>query len=344
MIWQLIDALDPEWDAKGAPRPPSNAMAFVISTSDWPEVSVSKYPDPVPVFGISTTTLAWEIPVPGSQVVDTYVMSTRINYDDNHPDLDGDDVRPINLVPWPERLPKAVFRGGPTCNTQLHSNQWELCPRNVAYRAGKERPDLLDIGLSDFPPEAANESVAGHMSLPDHSKYKYVLTFDGHTYGRRTTELMMTQSAILMQQSLFDYREFHYPALVPWHHFVPIYCTAGYCPLASTVDALRANDELAKTIGLAANQFLRTYLSHEGRACYWRLLLRSMENFFDFEGMKENEETAMAVDKNNTTATLAKKEVKQSSFEADTRHLFEVRKENKNALSGTDVLVVDPRV
>jgi hypothetical protein len=274
MAGQLVDALDAKWDAAGAPALPSSALGFMLSTRDWPFGDMADHPEPYPVLGVTSTPKHWDIPVPGAHVVRAHRWATRMDR--------GDEAR----VPWEKRIPKAVFRGSATCPGVLGNDRYHACPRVVAWKAGRARPDVLDVGLTNFfgMPETRNETAAEPMSFADHSAYKYALSFDGHSYAMRATELLATGSTLLMATSLYGYREFYYSALVPWRHYVPFGCFSDSCVAVAVAEKLQQRDADARAIGEAGTAFLHTYLSDAGRACYWRLLLRELEPLYDFGG------------------------------------------------------------
>ncbi len=143
---------------------------------------------------------------------------TMPNYDDvrirmgynNDLKTQKDILFPPYETDWNKKIPKAVFRGGPTgCGTTSETN-----PR---LRLAEMRNDEMDVGItwkkegntkirganaridpvrgismveSDVPP-------VGFMTMKDQSKHKYLIHIDGNVAAYRLLQTMLTGSLIL---------------------------------------------------------------------------------------------------------------------------------------------------
>ena len=296
MMRLLLDALDPTWDAEGAPAVPDASMGFIINTYNIPLAFFQYYPEgPVPLLSVAAEFgTAWDVPVPGAHMFNARQMLAQLDVPSLHPynctSSAASGGSPADArTPWDCRVAKAVFRGAPSCSVvDLERRKAGDCSRVKAWQLGQAHPALLDVGLTGTDGgvgiEAALASVTPvpFQSIATHVDYKFALALDGMTYSRRLAELLATGAAVLLQNSRFE--EFFFgPAFVPGQHFLAFDCNASYCPLPQLVSQLRANDCIAREIGAAGTRFLRTYLSPAGTACYWRLLLRELVPFFAFE-------------------------------------------------------------
>ncbi len=125
--------------------------------------------------------------------------------------------------PWAAKQGKAYFRGTPYCG--IH--RFGRCSRYVIPRLAHEgRAPLLDVGLVEYEPSHDTER-RDHPSYAPLTKarrepeaalarYKYLLHLDGHSFSSRLQHLLLTNAAVLKQQSM--YVEYYYRALQPWQH------------------------------------------------------------------------------------------------------------------------------
>lgn len=63
---------------------------------------------------------------------------------------------------------------------------------------------------------------------------------------------------------------FYFYAMQPWVHYVPTGFN-GLSEIESIVDFLRANDGLARKVGLNSKRFAHVHLGEEGRLCYFKV-------------------------------------------------------------------------
>ncbi|RYE85313.1 MAG: hypothetical protein EOO65_00655 [Methanosarcinales archaeon] len=227
-------------------------LVFVLSTSDWPLVSKTAFPQAIPVLGTTTTPAHWDIPVPGS------VLWTWKSHAPSRT--------------WRSRQDVAFFRGSATCASYDDMLQ---CPRVLAWMHAQQHPCDVDVGITNRVDVAAMAGRAPARAAPiaEHESYRYLLSFDGNSYARRFAEIMGLGSTVLKAVSVHGYEEFFYPLLQEWVHFVPFECTPQSCDIAAVVRELREHADSAEAIAHNMQAFKERYLSPTSLDTYWHVLL-----------------------------------------------------------------------
>ncbi|RYE84467.1 MAG: hypothetical protein EOO65_02205 [Methanosarcinales archaeon] len=230
-------------------------VRFILSTSDWPIAHKATFQVPPPVLGTTTTRLHWDIPVPGS-VLHTWKPAA------------------VNVT-WSERKDVAFFRGSPTCfNYSIPTH----CPRFLAWKHGQLFPGELDVGITRFMniTAAAGQVVTPSVPIAEHARFRYLLSFDGHSYARRFAEIMDLGSTVLKADSILGYEEFYYPLLQEWVHYVPFVCQHESCNIADVVRSLRRQPARAEWIANNLKAFAEDALSAASVNMYWHVVLRNL--------------------------------------------------------------------
>ena len=134
-----------------------------------------------------------------------------------------------NSITWSSKRPQAVFRGSTTGGVFTPKN-WRDFSRSKAVLAGKERPDLVDAGFTDVVQMEDKLVIQEEfdrlglrkepMSHHEQLSYKMVLNIDGNSLADRFPSQLISNSAILKQESLNI--EYWYDELVPWKHYIPL--------------------------------------------------------------------------------------------------------------------------
>ena len=186
------------------------------------------------------------------------------------------------IYPWASKRGAAYFRGTPYCG--IHN--FGRCSRYVLARlAHDNRSDLLDVGLVEY--NSAHDTELHHArrhglrssgalrqaARRDESAYgtyKYLLHLDGHSFSNRLQSLLLSNSLVLKQQSV--YTEYYYRALRPWEHYVPFYRDSAEDILDVLPNVTRFDDD-ARAIARRGQAFVHSHLHVDGRMCYWRHLL-----------------------------------------------------------------------
>jgi hypothetical protein len=171
---------------------------------------------------------------------------------------------------WKNKINKAVFRGattgaGVTSNTNQRLKALDIC---------KKTPDLLDVGITSWnlrprkyegepylqTIERSEYPLSQKLNLQDQSKYKYILTLEGHVAAYRLSYELSTESVILLAGS--KWKMWYYKFLKPYIHYVPI--AEDLHDLVKQVEWCIDNDEKCEQIALNAKKFYDTYLGTRG--------------------------------------------------------------------------------
>ncbi|GAA5877322.1 hypothetical protein JCM3774_001636 [Rhodotorula dairenensis] len=222
------------------------------------------------LFSLRSSNLHFDIPIPDP-----------VGYGSN-----GNYVWPdrSTLVPWAEKVDKAVFRGSASFNFGV--DNWHSNARFRAVQFSNSHPDLLDIGMTALHPKpvppltakpeerdkgffpqptvqeilnSAGIELAKPMTFYEQSQYKYILDIDGGLGSSRRIAMLQTGSVPLLTES--NWFCTHNKLLVPWVHYVPI--AEDFSDLLDKVRWLRDNDDYARSIVEHASAFADAYLTKQ---------------------------------------------------------------------------------
>lgn len=176
----------------------------------------------------------------------------------------------IVRIPWKDKITKAVFRGsstgaGSTPDTNQRLKVLEIAKANDKY---------MDVGITkwnlrirkhetdDFFRiiERSSYPVVAPLSLQEQSKFKYIITLEGHVAAYRLSYEMSSGSVILLATS--DYDMWFYKFLEPWVHFVPV--NADLSDLVDRIKWCTRNDAKCEKIAENAYNFYSNYLGASG--------------------------------------------------------------------------------
>ncbi|WP_029274507.1 glycosyl transferase family 90 [Pedobacter borealis] len=97
-------------------------------------------------------------------------------------------------------------------------------------QTNKIRSKLLEIGLENnsvfhFQDTYVDNFVlhkkdVPYLSLPDHTKYKYLLDIEGNSYSARLKFLFFSQRVLFIQDR--SWKEYFHYKLKPYEHFIPV--------------------------------------------------------------------------------------------------------------------------
>ena len=195
-------------------------------------------------------------------------------------------------VPWKDRKPTAVFRGGTTgCGVTVDSN-----PRlKLAYISTTTDPDedgipYLDAGISNWnlrPRKLQNEKylqtieinklpfgLAKRLSPKEQSEYKYIVNVDGHVTAFRLSMELNMGSVVLLAQS--PWKIWYSDLLVPYEHYVPV--REDLSDLIEQIKWCRDNDEKCQQIVQNAKDFFQKYLQKKGALDYMQKVLVDLKD------------------------------------------------------------------
>ncbi len=120
----------------------------------------------------------------------------------------SNDIPTINKVGWYGNI------YSPLSDVPEHST------RPLLYNMGKEHPDLLDIVHVSPVGHNINENVPQYLSLPDLTKYKYLIDIGGNGWSGRLKWLLFTKRPLLLVDRI--YIEYFYNDLIPYVHYIPV--------------------------------------------------------------------------------------------------------------------------
>ncbi len=190
-------------------------------------------------------------------------------------------------MPWHDKKPTAVFRGGTTgCGVTIDTN-----PRlKLAYIAsvtppGPDGVPMLDAGITSFnlrPRKVSGEpylqtiepanlpfSTVGRLSPEEQSTYKYIINVDGHVSAFRLSYEMSMGSTIMLVGS--PWRIWFTTMLEPYVHYVPV--LHDMSDLVEKVIWCREHDKECEEIAANALSFFNTYLQKDGILDYMQKTL-----------------------------------------------------------------------
>lgn len=195
-------------------------------------------------------------------------------------------------IPWSDKKPTAVFRGGTTgCGVTVNTN-----PRlKVAYISATTAPDengvpYLDAGVTNWnlrPRKLQNEKYLNTIeidNLPfgllqrltpkEQSAYKYIINIDGHVTAYRLSIELSMGSVILLVDS--PWKIWYSDLLVPYVHYVPV--KADLSNLVEQIKWCRENDSKCEQIAKNAVNFFNLYLQKKGVLDYIQKTLVDLKN------------------------------------------------------------------
>lgn len=190
-------------------------------------------------------------------------------------------------VPWDNKKPTAVFRGGTTgCGVTIDSN-----PRlKLAYLSSVTELDengvpYLDAGVTNWnlrPRKLQNEKylrtieiedlpfgLSNRLSPQEQAGYKYIINVDGHVTAFRLSMELSMGSVILLVDS--PWKIWYRDMLVPYEHYVPV--REDLSNLIEQIKWCRENDLKCQGIAQNALQFFNTYLHKKGVLDYMQKTL-----------------------------------------------------------------------
>lgn len=262
-------------------------IEFFINRRDYPQMKVDgtepynhiwgskhhplqshKYDKYAPILSGSSSKMYADIPFP------TYEDWARATYQKTgnvfpnacreYPD--------IKLTPWSKKINRAVFRGATTgAGVTEETNQ-----RLKAFEIGLKNKDVLDIGVTkwNLRPRKFEDSQylqtiergkgnyprANKLDLQDQSRYKYILTLEGHVAAYRLSYELSSGSVILLASSQWQIWYSH--LLIPYQHYVPV--KEDLSDLLSQIEWCKTNDEKCSNIAKNARLFYDKYLGIKG--------------------------------------------------------------------------------
>jgi hypothetical protein len=190
----------------------------------------------------------------------------------------------IESPEWDKKKPIAVFRGASTgSGTTIDTNQ-RL--KALAIADSLENDGRLDVGITSWNTrprkyetdvylstiERASYIETSKLSLQQQSKYKYILTLEGHVAAYRLSYELSSGSVVLLAKS--RWQMWYYRFLKPYIHYVPV--ENDLSDLLERVDWCRGHDDECRKIAENARQFYDKYLGVNGILDFLQRLLMGL--------------------------------------------------------------------
>jgi len=179
--------------------------------------------------------------------------------------------------PWQNKEKKALMRAA------IQNGMSANCTRVWLLQLAKT-PDgqrLLDVGLTNNLKTGFKAELSNYVDIPDHSKWRYLISADGFTASCRFGKLLQTNSVVLKEES-------------PWIEYYYRSVQAGKQYVAFTKDTVmqvllkleQEPDSRLQEIASNAQAFAYKYLSQHAKALYfckamrrYNELVRGVEEF-----------------------------------------------------------------
>lgn len=237
----------------------------IWGSKHYPLVS-HKYDKYTPILSASSTNMHADIPFP------TYEDWARATYQETQLVFPNSCRKypHIALTQWKQKIEKAVFRGASTGSGLTPATNQRL----KALEMGHQHRNMLDVGITKWnlrprkledaeylqTIERDNYPKATKLSLQDQSRYKYILTLEGHVAAYRLSYELSSGSVVLLAGS--QWQMWYYPFLKMYEHYVPV--KEDLSDLLSKIEWCKANDDKCAHIAKNALDFYNKYLGIEG--------------------------------------------------------------------------------
>lgn len=258
----------------------------IWGTTDLPLVSHA-YEQYVPILSMSNTERYSDVLIP------TWEEWARIqSYEGKWFPRTCRDYSEKFEIPWCDKKPTAVFRGGTTgCGVTIDSN-----PRlKISYLSSITEPNAdgipyLDAGVTNWnlrPRKIQNEKylrtieiselpfgLSNRLSPQEQAGYKYIVNVDGHVSAFRLSIELSMGSVILLVDS--PWKIWYRDLLVPYEHYVPV--REDMTNLIDQIKWCREHDDECQRIAQNAYQFFETYLQKKGVLDYMQKTLVDLKD------------------------------------------------------------------
>jgi len=152
----------------------------------------------------------------------------------------GDKESTVNKVGW----------YGSTTSPQSHVVEYKTRP--LLKKIGDENPDDFDIiDIRPVKYQINEKVINNYISLPDLTKYKYLLDIGGNGYSGRLKYLLYSKRPILLIDR--NYVEYFHDDLKPYEHYIPV--EMDLSDLLDQVEWMKQNPDKCKEIAQNAYNF-----------------------------------------------------------------------------------------
>uniref|UniRef100_A0A023F7V1 Putative o-glucosyltransferase rumi n=1 Tax=Triatoma infestans TaxID=30076 RepID=A0A023F7V1_TRIIF len=250
-------------------------LELCVNFHDWSQIS-KYHSTPLPLFSFSKTNDYYDIMYPAWSFWKGGPAIKLIPQGLGRWDLGRQSLlKSAERWPWGNKVRKAFFRGSRTSSE-----------RDNIVLLSRANPSIADAAYTKNQAwksvkDTLGEPPTDEISLEDHCKYKYLFNFRGVAASFRFKYLFLCRSLVIHVGD--EWKEFFYPSLKPWIHFVPLDKNATIEDYRKLLNFLNEEDNIAKSIALRGFDFVYKYLKMEDIFCYWRRLLIQYSKLLTFE-------------------------------------------------------------
>lgn len=241
-------------------------VEFVLNTRDWPQAS--KHFESLPVFSFSKTKDYTDIMYPawtfwaGGPAISLY--PTGIGRWDIQRDIITKTAE--SKWPWHKKKPVGFFRGSRTS-----------AERDPLILLSRRKPDLVDAKYTKNQAWKSDRDTLGapaakEVRFEDHCAFKYLFNFRGVAASFRLKHLFLCKCLVLHVGE--DWKEFFYPSLKPWVHYLPV--RTDLENVEELLEFAKQNDGVVREIAERGYDTVWKHLRMEDVSCYW---LKLLENY-----------------------------------------------------------------
>ena len=173
--------------------------------------------------------------------------------------------------PWDRKEKKALMRAA--AQNGMDQNCTRLWLLELAKTNDGSR--LLDVGITNNLKKGLKTQLADYVSIPDHSRWRYLLSTDGFTASCRFGKLLQVNSVVLKEDS--DWIEFYYRSVKPHVHYVPFTRDNAIRVL---LDLEASDDSKLKAISESAREFGFKNLDTFAKALYFSKAMEIYNSLF----------------------------------------------------------------
>jgi len=239
---------------------------FYLNCRDWPMASRYLSKEPIPVFSFSKTSEYWDIMYPawtfweGGPALDIFPTGLG-RWDKYITSL----TTQANKYPWSKKLDKGFFRGSRTS-----------AERDPLILLSRQNPDIIDAQFTKNQAWRSDKDTLGaqpadEVTLEHHCRYKYLFNYRGVAASFRLKHLFLCGSLVIHVGD--EWKEFFYPGLKPWYHYIPLSASATQQQILQTLEFVWENKDTAGKIADRGFNFISEHLKFKDIGCYWRKLL-----------------------------------------------------------------------
>ncbi|XP_041854104.1 protein O-glucosyltransferase 3 [Melanotaenia boesemani] len=224
-------------------------VEFFINVGDWP--LETRMEGAVPIFSWCGSTDTRDIVLPTYEVTHSTLETMRGVTNDLL------SVQGNTGPPWANKTDRAFFRGRDSREERLQ-----------LVSLSKKNPELLDAGITGWFFFRDREKHVGKAPLVgffDFFKYKYQVNVDGTVAAYRFPYLMLGNSLVLKQDSL--YYEHFYIHLKAGTHYFPV--RRNLSDLLEKISWAKENDAEAQEVARAGQAAARQLLQPSRLYCYY---------------------------------------------------------------------------